>query len=154
GHVVNKRAILMAIDAGLDVIDHGDDMDRDCIARLAAAGTFVVPSLFFPYTFMNRVGRGLGFDDAVRADFERSCRMLPEAQAAGVKLVLGDDYGALGFPHGLYARELELYVREAGIASLDVLRWATRNGAELMRRGEELGTIAAGKLADLLVVDG
>ena len=154
GHVVNKRAILMAIEAGLDVIDHADEMDQECIELLARTGTFVAPSLFFPYTFMNRVGRGLGFTDAMRADFEQSCRVLPTAVRAGVKLVVGDDYGAMGFPHGLYAAELELYVREAGIAPLEVLRWATRNGAELMRMGDELGTIAAGKLADLLVVDG
>jgi imidazolonepropionase-like amidohydrolase len=37
---------------------------------------------------------------------------------------------------------------------LEVIRWATKHGAELMRRGDELGTVAEGKLADLLVVDG
>jgi imidazolonepropionase-like amidohydrolase len=71
-----------------------------------------------------------------------------------VKLVVGDDYGAMGLPRGSYAGELELYVREAGIPALDVLRWATRHGAELMRRADELGTIEPGKLADLLVIDG
>jgi len=45
-------------------------------------------------------------------------------------------------------------VRDAAIAPLEVLRWATRHGAELMRRGDELGAIAPGKLADLLIVDG
>ena len=80
--------------------------------------------------------------------------VLPKANAAGVKLVLGDDYGAVGFPHGRYANELEVYVRDAGIAPLDVLRWATVHGAELMGRGHELGRVATGYLADLLVVDG
>jgi imidazolonepropionase-like amidohydrolase len=80
--------------------------------------------------------------------------VLPKANAAGVKLVLGDDYGAMGFPHGRYAHELEVYVRDAGIAPLDVLRWATVHGAELMGRGHELGRITDGYLADLLVVDG
>ena len=154
GHIVNRRAIHMAIDVGLDVIDHADEMDRECIDRLAAAGTFVAPSLFFPYTLMEKTGPALGFTDAMRADFDHMCRMLPEANAAGVKLVVGDDYGAMGLPHGRYAEELALYVRAAGIAPLDVLRWATRHGAELMGRGSELGTIEAGKLADLLVIDG
>ena len=76
------------------------------------------------------------------------------ASAAGVKLVLGDDYGAGGFPHGIYGEELEFYVKVAGIAPLEVIRWATLNGAELMGRGDDLGTVTVGKLADLLVVDG
>ncbi|MBW2422975.1 MAG: amidohydrolase family protein, partial [Deltaproteobacteria bacterium] len=46
------------------------------------------------------------------------------------------------------------YVKDVGIPPLDVIRWATRNGAELMGRSDELGTIEEGKLADLLVVDG
>jgi imidazolonepropionase-like amidohydrolase len=103
---------------------------------------------------MARSRPGLGFGAAMRSDFERMCRILPQANAAGVKLVIGDDYGAAGLPHGAYAGELALYVRQAGIAPLDVLRWATRHGAELMGLGDQLGTVAPGKLADLLVVDG
>ncbi len=80
--------------------------------------------------------------------------MLPKANAAGMRLVLGDDYGAIFFPHGAYAEELAYYVNEIGIPPLDVIRWATRHGAELMGRGHELGTVSAGKLADLLVVNG
>ena len=51
-----------------------------------------------------------------------------------MKLLCGDDYGAISLPHGRYADELEFYVKEAGIPPLDVIRWATRNGAELMGR--------------------
>ena len=68
--------------------------------------------------------------------------------------MIGDDYGAVGFPHGIYGEELAFYVDVVGIPPLDVLRWATRHGAELMGRDHELGTVAPGKLADLLVVDG
>jgi imidazolonepropionase-like amidohydrolase len=71
-----------------------------------------------------------------------------------VRLLIGDDYGVLSLPHGAYASELEFYVKDLGVAPLDVLRWATRNGAEAMGRGHELGSVAAGKLADLVVVDG
>jgi imidazolonepropionase-like amidohydrolase len=72
--------------------------------------------------------------------------------------VPGDDYGIdlIGMPHrpGIYASELSLYVNEAGIKPLDVLRWATRHGAELLGKPDELGVIAPGALADLVVVDG
>jgi len=67
---------------------------------------------------------------------------------------LGDDYGAGGCTHGRYAEELELYVNEVGIPALDVIGWATKNGAEAMGLGDETGTLEAGKLADLVVVDG
>ena len=80
--------------------------------------------------------------------------MLPVQCEAGVKLVVGDDYGTALAQHGEYTAELELYVKEIGIPALDVIRWATANGADLMGMGEELGTVSPGKLADLLVVDG
>jgi imidazolonepropionase-like amidohydrolase len=90
----------------------------------------------------------------IQKDFDNMCRMLPHASAAGVKIVLGDDYGVIVLPHGRYAEELEFYVKTVGIAPLEVLCWATANGAELMGMGAELGTVEPGKLADLLVVDG
>jgi imidazolonepropionase-like amidohydrolase len=90
----------------------------------------------------------------VREDFEYTCRAMPEAARAGVKMVVGDDFGTPIMPHGDYIPEFELYVKRLGIPPLDVLRWATRNGAELMDLGDETGSIEAGKLADLLIVDG
>ena len=154
GHIVNKEAILTAIDAGVDVIDHADEMDDECIERMVGAGSFVVPSCYFPTALLEAMGGGLGFAASMREDLDRMLEVLPKANAAGVKLVVGDDYGAVGFPHGRYANELEVYVRDAGIAPLDVLRWATVHGAELMGRSDELGLVATGYLADLLVVAG
>jgi imidazolonepropionase-like amidohydrolase len=85
---------------------------------------------------------------------ETAARTLPKAQAAGVKLLVGDDFGTAAMPHGDYAKELEAYVRGAGIEPIDVITWATRNGAELMGMKDDLGTIETGKLADLLIVNG
>jgi imidazolonepropionase-like amidohydrolase len=71
-----------------------------------------------------------------------------------VKLLLGDDYGGPSYlAHGQYGEELHTYVDDAGISPLSVLRWATRHGAELVRR-PDLGTVTPGATADLLVVDG
>ena len=67
--------------------------------------------------------------------------------------MIGDDWGTAMTPHGDYIKEMQLYV-ECGVPALDVIRWATKYPAESMRMGRELGTIAEGKIADLLVVDG
>ena len=158
GHIISKRGIMAALDAGLDVIDHADMMDEECIERFIKQGTFVVPSLYFPYMMAEqkrRTGKAAfpGVEEMERG-LEQSYRILPKAQAAGVKLVVGDDFGTPAMPHGDYAKELEAYVKGAGIPAIDVLQWATRNGAELLGMKDDLGTIEAGKIADLLVVNG
>lgn len=155
GHIANKEAILMALDCGMDVIDHADGMDDECIERLVDTATPVVPSAFFPSRLWSSMkDHGFGFTDSLRQDLDRALAVLPAANEAGVCLALGDDYGAAGFPHGIYGEELGFYVHEAGIAPADVLRWATVNGARLMGRGDDLGALEEGRLADLLVVDG
>jgi imidazolonepropionase-like amidohydrolase len=155
GHIANRDAILMAVELGMDVIDHGDGMDRECIERMVAAGTFVVPSMFFLFRYAEMLkDQNPAVAQGMQEELDAALAVLPVAQEAGVKLVLGDDYGAAGFPHGIYGEEIEFYVKVAGMAPLDVVRWATVNGAALMGRGEDLGTVGAGKVADLLVVDG
>jgi imidazolonepropionase-like amidohydrolase len=155
GHIANKEAILMALDLGIDVIDHGDGLDGECIDRLLESDTPLVPSMLFPARFLASMGGDrLGFTDAMKEDIDAMAAVLPEANAAGVRLVIGDDYGAIFLPHGRYAEELAYYVDDVGIPAVDVIRWATKHGAELMGRGDELGTVTAGKLADLLVIDG
>lgn len=155
GHIANRDAIVMAVDLGIDVIDHGDGMDDACIDRIVAAGTFVVPSMFFLFKYAELLkSQSPALAESMQDELDAALAVLPVASAAGVKIVLGDDYGAAGFPHGIYGEELEFYVKVAGIAPLEVIRWATVNGAELMGRGHDLGTVSVGKLADLLVVDG
>ena len=67
---------------------------------------------------------------------------------------MGGDYGFAWNPHGDSAKELTFFVRYVGFTPIETLTCATRNGAEIMQRGHEFGTIEAGKLPDLLVVDG
>ncbi len=73
---------------------------------------------------------------------------------AGGHLGMGGDYGFAWNPHGDYAKELSFFVHHVGFSSLETLTCATRNGAEIMGRGHEFGTLEPGKLADVLVVDG
>jgi imidazolonepropionase-like amidohydrolase len=67
---------------------------------------------------------------------------------------MGGDYGFFWNPHGTYAKELTFFVKYVGFSPLEVIRCATLTGAEIMGREKELGSLEAGKLADVLVVDG
>ena len=80
-----------------------------------------------------------------------SCRMILKA---GGRLGMGGDYGFAWNPHGEYAKELSFFVHHVGFSPMDVIRCATKTGAEILGRAKELGTLEAGKLADVLVVDG
>jgi imidazolonepropionase-like amidohydrolase len=73
---------------------------------------------------------------------------------AGGRLGMGGDYGFAWNPHGDYAKELSFFVDFVGLSPLEVLKCATKTGAEIMGRGHDLGTLQTGKLADVLLVDG
>jgi imidazolonepropionase-like amidohydrolase len=91
-----------------------------------------------------------GHKETLEAGAESARRILK----SGGRLGMGGDYGFAWNPHGTYAKELTFFVRDVGLSPLDVIRCATRTGAEIMGRAEEFGTLEPGKLADLLVVDG
>jgi len=152
-HIANRDAILCAIEVGVHIIDHGDGFDDACVEAAAKRGTFLAPSLHFPKAVM-RNAPGTPYAEGMRDDFAAMAAILARADAAGVKILLGDDYGAFGFSHGTYAEELALYVEDAGVSPLTVLRWATVNGADAMGLAGHVGEIAEGMIADFLVVDG
>jgi imidazolonepropionase-like amidohydrolase len=153
GHIAGKAAIMLAIELGIDIVDHCDDMDDEVIAALAETGTFAVPSILFLKVNGERYGAVMPeVAKSIARDLEFMHDALVKADAAGVKLLLGDDYGGPGLDHGQYGQELRMYVDDAGISPLSVIRWATSHGGELMKRGT--GTVQPGNLADLVLLDG
>jgi hypothetical protein len=118
-----------------------------------APGYAAIADRMPPQVRRGLLGGGLeppkGMDPTYRASYHRMVEMVGKLYEAGVPLVAGTDDFA-GFA---YHRELELYA-EAGIPAPEVLRIATLGAAELTGRADRLGTVAAGKLADLIVVDG
>jgi len=173
-HVASRIGVLECARAGVDFIDHADRMDEECIEAILKSGSVVLPSLLWPVRFLEiaenwdhaasplpisegypeELSTTLARIRGVREDFEHTCRILPEAHRAGVKMLTGDDFGTPVMPHGTYIDEFEIYVKQIGIPALDVIRWTTKNGAEAMDLGDQTGTVEEGKLADLLVVDG
>jgi len=158
GHVASREGILAALDAGLDVIDHGDGLDDDCIARMLELGTFLVPTLYLTWLVLGNVRTAVPPQPErlrkLEAEFDVLCAAVRRAEEAGVRLLVGDDFGAGPLRHGAYSNELEFYTDIVGIPSAAVLRWATTNAAALTGDAGRLGGVRAGYLADLVVVRG
>jgi imidazolonepropionase-like amidohydrolase len=173
-HCPSRIGILECARAGVDIIDHADRIDAEGIDAILEADSSITPSLLWSNRFLQFAESwdheaamfpiGEGFPEylpdtlarlaAVREDYEYTCKVMPEVVKAGVRCLLGDDFGFPMMPHGDYVSEMELYVDLIGLPPRTVLQWATKNGAEAMGRGDDLGTVEPGKLADLLVING
>jgi imidazolonepropionase-like amidohydrolase len=151
-HIANKKAICMAVELGIDAVDHGDGLDSECIQLMAEHGAVLIPSCFFPFR-VSRFRNGAAADRMVQ-DMKAMLGILSTADAAGVTIALGDDYGTLALEHGEYGQELSFYVEHAGITPQTAIRWATRNGAIMMGVQKDLGDLKPGMLADLIIVRG
>ena len=88
------------------------------------------------------------------AEIDATIATVAKLRAAGVRLVVGGDYGISIAPHGTYAKDLEYFVELFGMSSAEALLCATRNGGLAFDPRGRVGTLAAGSLADLVVVDG
>jgi imidazolonepropionase-like amidohydrolase len=156
-HVLRKEAIMACLKAGVDVLDHAGGIDDESCELIAKQGVFVLPSLYLATVmpeYFAPPGEAGPPDITVGRWLDRAATKLARAQAMGVKIVAGDDFGNARTPHGDNGKELAVYTDRLGLPAMDVIAWATRNGAEMMRKADQFGTVAPGKLADLLVVDG
>ena len=162
-HVTDKAMILECIDLGVDIIDHGDEIDDECIERMVEAGTFWVPSMVYLWSVLE-IGYGRYFGVTPEL-YEHMRTTVPVAHRAGVRVLIGDDYSGvfrslidddpLDHQVGNYARELEFYAGFDGLTPLDVLRWGTSNAGQLLADPpERVGVVEPGAAADLIVVDG
>ncbi|HEX2754593.1 MAG TPA: amidohydrolase family protein [Candidatus Limnocylindrales bacterium] len=152
-HAQGADGIKNAVRAGIRSIDHGIYLDDEAIELMLRRGTWFVPTLVAPQGVLDAVDAGVSLPAAVvdkarmvidihRAAFRR-------AVEAGVRIAMGTDSGVT--PHGRNLRELQL-MADGGMPPAAVLEATTRSAAELMGVDDDLGTIAEGKLADLVVV--
>jgi imidazolonepropionase-like amidohydrolase len=153
-HAYSSRAIANALDAGVDCLEHGSFLEGDDAERMRRDGIFLVPTLSV-YRAMFDAGPALGTPDYIRrkteAVMQASRASFRTALEAGVPTASGTDCGAPGHPHGRLAQELELMV-DYGASPLQALRAATVQAAELLGLADEVGTLEAGKRADVVAV--
>ena len=152
-HAYVPDAIVQAVEAGVRSIEHGNLLDSHAAEVMAAHGTWLVPTLVV-YEQIAEIGRQWGFPAASLAKLDdvrtAGTRAVEIALDAGVRVGFGTDL--LGETHPAQSRELLL--RSEVQSPLEVLRSATLVNAELLGKAGELGVVAPGALADLLVVDG
>jgi len=150
-HAVGGPGLRVAIEAGVDSIEHGCylDEDRELIPMMAEHGTFFVPTLTV-YEY-HRESPAPHVRERARALRSHHMESVSRALAAGVKVVAGTDAGGHGHPNN--ALELEHLVA-AGMTPMQALQAATSRAAECLGLEQEIGTIEKGKWADLVLVDG
>jgi imidazolonepropionase-like amidohydrolase len=157
GHCRATEGIKNALLAGYDTLEHGTFMDDETLDLLLARNTPVVPALYFELASIEH-GPEFGMPQAVidghKETLEGGAESARRILRAGGRVGMGGDYGFAWNPHGDYAKELTFFVNYVGFSPLETITCATKSGAEIMGRGNEIGTLEAGKLADVLIVDG
>jgi len=155
GHCRANEGIKNALRAGYDTLEHATFMDAEALDMLLERNTPVVPALQFEYASIVH-GPEFNMPQAVIDGHQEtldagaeSARMILKA---GGRVGMGGDYGFAWNPHGTYAKELTFFVKQVGFTPLETIRAATLTGAEIMGRQEQIGTLSAGKLADVLIV--
>jgi len=152
-HCHPASAVRRCVEYGVRSIEHGTLIDEETAAFVAARGAFVVPTMATIFS-LKEAGPRLGFpqvsQDKMAIAFDAALAGMDIMRTAGVKLGLGTDL--LG---ELYVQECrEFTIRREVFTPLEILRQATSNNAEMMQLKGQLGCVAPGALADLLVVDG
>ena len=157
GHCRANEGIKNALRAGYDAIEHGTFMDNEALDLLLKRDVPCVPALYFEYASIEhgpKYGMPKSVIDGHKETLEAGAESAKMILKAGGRLGMGGDYGFAWNPHGDYARELTFFVKYVGLDTHTVLQCATRTGAEIMGLEKEIGTVEAGKLADILIVDG
>ncbi len=160
-HARSAESVKLALRHGAEIIFHATLADAEALDMLEAAKDriFVAPTVGITYaTYKEAAQNGITLPDDVRraleVELESACDNMKALQRRGVRVLPGGDYGFAWNPIGRNARDLEHFVNLFGFSPMEAIVAATRMGGELMMRGGELGRVAPGFLADLLLVDG
>jgi imidazolonepropionase-like amidohydrolase len=154
-HAHGAEAIRRAVIGGVDSIEHGTFMDAEDMKLMVEHGTYYVPTIIAG-DFVARQAKIPGYYPATIARKAQEIGPLIQATAgraykAHVKIAFGTD--AAVYPHGENAHEFELMVG-AGMPPMFCIQAATVSAATLLRHEKELGSVTAGKIADVVAVPG
>jgi imidazolonepropionase-like amidohydrolase len=160
-HARSCESVKMALRHGVQILYHASYTDNEALDMMEAQKDriFVSPVLSVlvkllyegePYGFGPQRARELGYEE----ELEAVSGTMTELHRRGVRVLPGGDYGFAWAPHGTNAMDLQYMVKYCGMTPMETIVAATRYGGQMMMKGDELGTIEEGRLADLLLVDG
>jgi imidazolonepropionase-like amidohydrolase len=152
-HAQGSRGIKNALRAGVRSIEHGIYLDDEAIELMLDRGAFLVPTLLAPVYTLEHAAEMHDLPEwgirKMRETLEINLESVAKAHKAGVKIAMGTD--ACVSPHGTNLQELGLLCR-IGMTPLEALRSATSVAAACLRWEDQVGSVEAGKMADLVVV--
>jgi imidazolonepropionase-like amidohydrolase len=154
-HAHGAEGMKRAIRAGVNSIEHGTNMDDEAIALFKQYGTWYVPTLTAGAAVADSAKKPGYYPDLVTPKAleigPKIKATLAKAWKAGVKIAFGTDAGV--YQHGKNWLEF-VRMNEAGMPVMECIKAATIHAADLLGEKERLGSIEAGKLADIVAVDG
>jgi imidazolonepropionase-like amidohydrolase len=153
-HAHSDAGIRAAVLAGARTIEHGTFISDESIELMKEKGVYLVPTLYVGDYYLNEQSGSEAqakMNELTRKYRAQQMTAVGKALRAGVKVVAGTDY--VGFPVKQGVRELGLLV-EAGMTPMQAIQAATRVNAELLGWQDHVGTIEAGRLADIIAIPG
>ena len=153
-HAQGAEGIKNAVRAGVHSIEHGIFLDDEAIELMLEKGTYLVPTLLAPVGVLETAEEAGMPDTAVEKSkevIEIHKASIAKAYQAGVKIAMGTDAGVV--KHGINLRELGL-MTEIGMSPMESIVASTKTAAECLGWENKVGTIEAGKLADIIIVKG
>jgi imidazolonepropionase-like amidohydrolase len=155
-HCFTAESHKMCVRAKVDTIEHMVFHDKESVAMIKDSGIPVTPTLSHRTDHAIEVRARIGTPKNVLTKMKKiqpyTFETFQVMHQAGIKIAMGTDMGPEP-EMGTNARELDLYVN-LGMTPMEAIVTATKNAAEAMWLGKDLGTLEAGKLADIVVVDG
>jgi imidazolonepropionase-like amidohydrolase len=159
-HVGGEAGAKLAVQAGVDCLDHCYTLDDEAIAMMADAGAYIVPTLCVNNSpdFMRQLGMPEARLKVMEGEGQRHLEWFHKAVRAGVRPAVGTDMLPTDRPDNAdipiaQLWEMELMVR-AGLSPMEAIEAATRNAAEVCQVADQVGTLEVGKLADVIAVPG
>ncbi|HMN81389.1 MAG TPA: amidohydrolase family protein [Burkholderiaceae bacterium] len=160
-HARSNESVRQCIRHGIEIIYHASFADDETLDMLEARKDrhFVAPGLAWlihtsfhaaRWGITPELARSMGYP----RELEIACETLKKMHRRGIRILPGGDYGFAWIEHGTNAKDLEYFVKYLGFTPMEALLSATKLGGQMMLRGDELGELREGWLADLLLVDG
>jgi imidazolonepropionase-like amidohydrolase len=154
-HCHGEEAMRRAVIGGVHSIEHGTYMSEDVMKLMVENGTYLVPTIaagkavgmfakkpnYYPDVV---VPKALAIGPKIQGTFAKAYKY-------GVKIAFGTDAGV--YEHGENWKEF-IYMNEVGMPFMEILKTATINAADLLGQSDKLGTLEAGKFADIIAVEG